>query len=236
MKIQDLKHKLSSSKFFRIRTLIILAVLSLLLLAGVLIWKLSVVERIDRFLTGVIYRVSPKSTAEVSVEQESASESAYVKLRFVIIPIEQAKFDGLAKKLDLGQSWPSEIAVGVNEETSDWLKGLLPLTLNLTLTEQHLSFGNLTLRGLVSSQVRNEYKYASGSGSLRMNISNVHDIDLEIYDLGSVVREASKSGELYVSPILSQVGGVIDQVKSVNLRIIGNPPAGGVNGQIEFWP
>lgn len=218
--------------FFRIRNLVILALVSLVILIGTLIWKFNVFESVDRIVNQAIYRVSPKSIARISLDQESSSQSAKIRVDFEVLANDQSSFDELAKRLKIGESWPKEISIGITEEAKIWLKGLLPLDVSLRLKTNELTFGNVTLNSLISAQERSEYQFASGSGEVKLRMSSASDIDLSINDLASVINEASKSGELYVSPNLSKMDGLIEQIESIGLRVAGKR----VTGRILFHP
>lgn len=229
MNVVEFLQKVRSHKLVRIRSLVILAVLSLMLLIGVIAWRFNAIAIFDATLNRAIYRVSPKSIAVLSLDQTSSSESAKLKLTFKILSEEQTEFDSLASKLGLGQKWPEEITVGVTEDSKVWLSSLVPLELNLTLSDTVLEFGNTRIQSLLSSQMRS-YDFASGSGQISVSVSGSRDLEIEVVDLKTLIREASRAGELYVSPMLGPVGGVIDKVEAVDLKIVGKQ----VKGKVVF--
>ena len=127
----------------------------------------------------------------------------------------------ISNRFSLGNSWPNNVEIGIDTETQKWLSDLLPVEINLELEGDVLRFSNIYLPALGSSAVRSEYRFASGSGRLDLEMSSVRDLSLKIVDLEELVREASRSGELYTSPVLSRLSGLINGIRSVELEISG---------------
>lgn len=230
MKVSDIASKFHLNNFFRVRSLIILAVLSLTVLLSVIAWRFEVIGRIDQNVGQVIDKFSPKSKVLVSVSQQNASESAVLDLEFAVLDRDQEKYDWLAKSLGWTSGWPKSIKVGISDQTRDWFGDLLPAELIMTLNHEKLTFTNITLQGLLSSVVKDEYRFASGSGKLVAGVGAGHDLEISIKDLASVIDTASKSGELYISPVFASVGLLGDKVQNVNLKIAGKR----ISGEVEF--
>lgn len=218
------------NRVFDLKTLVILAGLSVAVLVVVAFWKLPILQSGSDIYTRLTDQVQAKSQVEIDLDLPDSSGSANLEFRFVIIESDKTKFDDLAKSLNLGSSWPKEVVVGVDYQTAKNLDSLLPLSLNLNLLDRTLTFKNLPIQSLSTSKVANEYVMASGSGKFKLSEAGIKDIDLEIENLGAVMDEASKSGKLYLSPILKELEGVWRNIEKLELIIKGERVA----GKVEF--
>lgn len=152
-------------------------------------------------------------------------EGSQIKLQFSLQGKDQGSFSQFSRNLGIPQL-ASGVFLEVNSGSKKYLNNLLPVKLNLRITPKRVDFYS-TGTTLRSTLVGSENQLATLSGKLDLKSNSNRDFSLEIDNPADLVKEATLSGQIYLSkqfdPLL-----VLGKIAKISMRVNGSY----INGKI----
>lgn len=206
------KEKFLVWRLFNVWIFALAAVLSVVILISVVVWKF-----------GLQIPGTQRNMAVVSLGEDSeSSESAKLLVEFRLADeVQQQRF------ADLGLS---NMEITIDRESGEQLGKILPVKLDLALEDGRLYFRSFGDNLLVSSDSKQKISYASRSAKFLMEYSGVDDASIEAYDVTYLMREATKTGNLYISKELISGLEVLSKLRNFKLVVSGDL----IEGWMEF--
>lgn len=154
---------------------------------------------------------SPKSQANLSFEGDT------VKVDFDILEKDRPAAENFSAKLGVDSSWTSGISLQLDPKTVTKLSEIVPANLDLIFTASGIELKSQSAKGLKSALGTNKYELATGSASLKLDYASEKDFNLTIVDPAPLIKHASASAKLHLSPELRGVLPIADKIDRIEI-------------------
>lgn len=115
---------------------------------------------------------------------------------------------------------------GIDESAKAMLSQSLPVNLSLMISEKSIQFYSRSIPGLQNPLIKNDYEFATGSSTLKVEYSDSSKYHLKIEDPKDLVNYATSSGILTASSKLEGLFKSLPKVATIELNVNGKNVSG----------
>lgn len=190
----------------------------LIFISGLIFLK---VDFIERFLGQAVFE---KSSASLSILDKKLS------IKFNITNSDREIADSFAQNLGVDPTFYNGILIEVDPSTLERISGNLPSLLTVDFNPDRLTFSSPKKIKLSSSQVQNEYNFATGSSQINLKVLSDRDFELKISDPKFLVDYATHSSKLVLSQKLEPLFPIISKIGKITVKVNGK----NIDGEIQL--